>query len=148
MKRNDILTLLKIHNFRFDCTRHYSFKKHLAGKKFCQEGLGVGNLKFRLFNKYFEDSYLKSLFVVIYGKKYFQIIKNSNIRVMCLTEFQKKYLINLGINPKKLFVHRNYIDITSPELSKYDPESEYITYAGRISKEKGIYELVSNFFKT
>ena len=53
---------------------------------------------------------------------------------MCLTEFQKKYLINLGINPKKLFVHRNYIDITSPELSKYDPESEYITYAGRISK--------------
>ena len=91
LKRNDILTLLKIHNFRFDCTRHYSFKKHLAGKKFCQ-GCGVGNLKFRLFNKYFEDSYLKSLFVVIYGKKYFQIIKNSNIRVMCLTEFQKNIL--------------------------------------------------------
>jgi len=146
LESNGLQILLKIHNFRYDCTRHYSFRKHLGDRKYCQ-GCGMNNSKIRIFNKYFEDSYLKSLFVLIYGKKYFKIIKNSNIRIICLTEFQKKYLINSGIKPNKLFVHRNFIDITSHELSKYDPKSEYIAYAGRISKEKGIYELISNFLR-
>jgi glycosyltransferase involved in cell wall biosynthesis len=146
LKRNNLLILLKIHNFRFDCTRHYSFKKHLSGKNYCQ-GCGLDNSKFKVFNKYFEDSYLKSLFVIIYGKKYFKIIKNSNIRIACLTEFQKKYLINLGVKANRLFVHRNFIEGSSNELHEYDPKSEYISYAGRISKEKGIYELIANFLR-
>lgn len=146
LKRNNLLILLKIHNFRFDCTRHYSFKKHLGGKNYCQ-GCGLDNSKFKVFNKYFEDSYLKSLFVIIYGKKYFKIIKNANIRILCLTEFQKKYLINLGVKPNRLFVHKNFIEGSSSELYEYDPKSEYISYAGRISKEKGIYELIVNFLR-
>jgi len=146
LKRNNLLILLKIHNFRFDCTRHYSFKKHLGGKNYCQ-GCGLDNSKFKVFNKYFEDSYLKSLFVIIYGKKYFKIIKNANIRILCLTEFQKKYLINLGVKPNRLFVHKNFIEGSSSEQYEYDPKSEYISYAGRISKEKGIYELIVNFLR-
>jgi len=146
LKRNNLLILLKIHNFRFDCTRHYSFKKHLGGKNYCQ-GCGLDNSKFKVFNKYFEDSYLKSLFVINYGKKYFKIIKNANIRILCLTEFQKKHLINLGVKPNRLFVHKNFIEGSSSELYEYDPKSEYISYAGRISKEKGIYELIINFLR-
>ena len=146
LKRNNLLILLKIHNFRFDCTRHYSFKKHLGGKNYCQ-GCGLDNSKFKVFNKYFEDSYLKSLFVINYGKKYFKIIKNANIRILCLTEFQKKHLINLGVKPNRLFVHKNFIEGSSSELYEYDPKSEYISYAGRISKEKGIYELIVNFLR-
>lgn len=146
LKRNNLLILLKIHNFRFDCTRYYSFKKHLGGKNYCQ-GCGLDNSKFKVFNKYFEDSYLKSLFVINYGKKYFKIIKNANIRILCLTEFQKKHLINLGVKPNRLFVHKNFIEGSSSELYEYDPKSEYISYAGRISKEKGIYELIVNFLR-
>ena len=45
---------------------------------------GSGN-----FNKYYEDSYLKSLIVNRYGRKYFKILKNKDIKILTLTEFHR-----------------------------------------------------------
>lgn len=49
-------------------------KKHLGRKNYCQ-GCGLDNSKFKVFNKYFEDSYLKSLFVIIYGKNILKLLR-------------------------------------------------------------------------
>ena len=51
-----IQILLKLHNFRYDCTRHYSFRKHLGDRKYCQ-GCGMNNSKIRIFKKLFSKYY-------------------------------------------------------------------------------------------
>ena len=64
-----------------------------------------------IFNKYFQDSFLKSLIAIRYGKKYFKIIKNSNLKILVLTDFHKKYLEKLGVDQSKLYVFRNYLKV-------------------------------------
>ena len=37
------------------------------------------------------------------------LLKNSNLKFLVLTDFHKKYLEKLGIDGSKLFVFRNYL---------------------------------------
>ena len=74
----DIQIFLKLHNYRFHCTKTYSTKTHLEGSKICK-GCGGDKRSLKYFNKYFEGSYLKSFLVNYYGKRYYKILKNENI---------------------------------------------------------------------
>tara|TARA_A100000164_G_C21704091_1_gene674996 strand:+ start:48 stop:785 length:738 start_codon:yes stop_codon:yes gene_type:complete len=98
-----------------------------------------------IFNKYFQDSYLKSLISIRYGKKYFKILKNSNLKILVLTDFHKKYLEKLGVDKSKLYIFRNYLDVNKSIKSANN--ENYIIYAGRISKEKGVEKLIQAFLK-
>ena len=137
----DIQIFLKLHNYRFHCTKTYSTKTHLEGSKICK-GCGGDKRSLKYFNKYFEGSYLKSFLVNYYGKRYYKILKNENIKILNLTTFQREFMINEGFNEKKLFVFPNLI-----KLGKFNKieSSSYILYAGRISNEKGINELIDTF---
>ena len=142
LKSRDIRIILKLHNFRYDCTNNFSLRKHLKGESFCP-ACGIENKNYRFFNKYFQDSYLKSFFVVIYGKKFFEILKNQNLSILVLTDFHKKYLQELGIKESKISIFPNYINMPVSSNPKY--ADEYIIYAGRVSKEKGLEELIATF---
>jgi glycosyltransferase involved in cell wall biosynthesis len=142
LKSRDIRIILKLHNFRYDCTNNFSLRKHLKGESFCA-ACGIENKNYRFFNKYFQDSYLKSFFVVIYGKKFFEILKNQNLSILVLTDFHKKYLQELGIKESKISIFPNYINMPISNNHKY--ADEYIIYAGRVSKEKGLEELITTF---
>jgi glycosyltransferase involved in cell wall biosynthesis len=141
IERN-IKFIIKLHNFRYFCTRSFLIKNHLEGKSFCK-ACGLSKKKFSFFNKYFNESYWKSFFVIIYGRKYFRILKNENIRIIVLTDFHKQFLIELGFNQKNIFVLPNIISTqnTKAEAKKRNN----IIYAGRISEEKGIEELINAF---
>ena len=143
LERNNIKTLVKLHNFRFDCTKSFLSSKHLNGDDRCGacgfSKRGSGN-----FNKYYEDSYLKSLIVNRYGRKYFKILKSKDIKILTLTEFHREYLENLGFNKQKIFVHRNFIDADKKNFN-YNSKSDYIVYAGRISEEKGVEDLIKSY---
>ena len=67
LSKNNIKTLVKLHNFRYDCTRFFLTKNHLKTDHTCHK---CGMIKKRLsfFNKYFNESFLKSIFIVLYGK--------------------------------------------------------------------------------
>ena len=52
---------------------------------------------------------------------------------------------DLGFN-NKIEVLRNIIEPLD-DTTKYNPESDYIIYAGRISEEKGVEELINAFLK-
>ena len=60
-----------------------------------------------------------------------------------MTEFHKNFLCKLGINIEKINVFPNFLDLNTRYVT--DKKENYFLYAGRISKEKGIKELIDAF---
>ena len=142
LKKTNSQIFLKLHNYRFFCTKFLFAKEHFNDHYPCK-ACGSELSKQSLFNRYYKSSYVKSIFLIIYGRKYFKILKDEKIKILCLNEFQKKFLINQGISSEKLFTHINYLDPESSNI--YNPSSNYLVYAGRISNEKGVEDLISSF---
>ena len=117
-------------------------REHLKNNNPCKAcGLEVGNN--RVFNKYFEDSYLKSFFVNSYGKKYFNVLQNYNLDLIVLTNFHRAYLKDVNKIDRDISVIPNIIE--PQEIDKVTSNRPYLIYAGRISKEKGVEELIKSF---
>ena len=144
LKKSNVKTVIKFHNFRYSCTQSYFSKKHLKNNKICS-ACGMKNKDISIFNKYFPESYLKSLFVIRYSKKYLKILKSENFQILVLTKFHKEYLGNFGIQDNRVHVFPNFLKISNKR--KEFKESNYIVYAGRISEEKGLNELIESFLK-
>ena len=142
LKESNISTVLKLHNFRYYCTKSYTTKNHLINNHPCQ-ACGLNKNQLGLFNKYFQNSWLQSLIVNRYGKKYFKIIKEQNITILVLTKFHKKFLIELGIENQRIKVLPNYISV--PKKKDDRIVEDFLVYAGRISPEKGVKELINAF---
>jgi len=141
LKKHSQKTVIKLHNFRYLCTNSLSINNHLNGKHTCP-ACGINGGK-KLFNKYFQDSYLKSLLVIYYGKKYFNVISNNKFKKLVLTNFHKNYLINKDIS-KNVSVLNNFVSVIEEQKNNFD---NFIVYAGRISDEKGVRELIDAFKK-
>lgn len=144
LEKNKINTLLKLHNFRYKCTRSFLTSKHFENDNFCQ-ACGLEKKDLGVFNKYYLNSFFKSLVVNHYGKKYFTYLLNSNINLAVLTKFHRDYLINFGLEKNRIFIIPNHINFNSK--TKYKSNSNYLVYAGRVSKEKGVFELIKAFEK-
>tara|TARA_B100001250_G_scaffold169750_1_gene146179 strand:+ start:9102 stop:10274 length:1173 start_codon:yes stop_codon:yes gene_type:complete len=147
LDKRKINILLKIHNFRYDCSRHFLSSKHLKNTKFCS----ACNLDIKstgIINKYYKDSLIKSIFLIRYSKKYFKLIKDSKIKILVLTEFHKEYLSNLGVNKNKIFVYFNPIQVLDYKDLNYQSKSDYVVYAGRLSEPKGVEELLKAWKKS
>lgn len=139
LKKNNINTLFKVHNFRYDCSRFFLASNHLRKNKICN----ACNFKKenRIFNKYYDDSYLKSLFLIFYSKKLFKIIKNYPLKIVVLTDFHKIYLSSLGVSESKIFIYSNPISLNGNRVQK-PSKNNYAVYAGRLTKEKGVENLI------
>lgn len=142
LKKENIQVVLKIHNFRFACTDTFSASKHFIDQDFCFK---CGNKKTRisLFNKYFENSYIKSFFVVMYGKRYINILREYNLKIIALNEFCKDYLIKKRVSEDKVFKNYNPLEIS--EGSIYSADSEYVVYAGSLTEQKGVKDLLESW---
>ncbi len=142
LKKENVEVVLKIHNFRFACTDTFSASNHFNGKNFCFK---CGNKKRRIviFNKYFENSYMKSFFVLMYGKKYINILREYNLKIIALNEFCKDYLIKKGVDRSKVF--KNYNPFEIHESHTYSADSEYVVYAGALTEQKGIKDLLESW---
>ena len=143
IEKSKIPTIIKLHNFRYFCTKSFFSRNHLNGEKFCK-ACGYQEKKYSVINKYFKDSWLKSLLVLIYGKRYFSKLKSNKFKLLVLTEFHKKFLKNkLNIN-SKVYIHPNLITLDS---FIDENKNNTISYAGRVSEEKGVDDLVESFIK-
>ena len=138
LSKRKVSTVLKIHNFRYDCSRYFFAKDHLKGKKMCG-ACGFEYKKRLLLNKYFESSYIKSLFLYFYSLKYFKILKNFKLKIIAVNNFHKLQLIKLGIPQNKITVINNPLNL---DIKKVNTKEKNIVYAGRLSKEKGLIELL------
>jgi len=145
LEKNQIPILLKLHNFRYECTRYFFLKNHVKGNDFCQM-CGVKKSKFKFLNIYFQDSLIKSLVIIWYGKKYFKILKNNNLKILVLTKFHMNFLLSLKFNPKKLFILHNPMNLIKESENLHN--THYFTYSGRVSAEKGVDDLIRAFLKS
>ena len=141
LRKKSIKTIQKIHNYRFECSRFFLSKNHIRNQIQCPAcGLKKDNLG--IFNRYFPESFLKSVFVIFYSKKYFKILKDYPLKIIVLSNFQKNYIENLGINNNKISISPNPIDISFKEISNYNPESKSVVFAGRLVETKGVEEIL------
>ena len=140
LKKQNIKVFVKFHNFRYDCTSSFFKFKHLNGNKFCK-ACGFNNTTTIVFNKYFNDSYLKSILVILFSKKYIKLLETSNFQILLLTQFHIEYIESKNYKFKNLNLFPNYIEVNHHDKIKED----FIIYAGRISAEKGIKELIEAF---
>lgn len=143
--KSDAKVIIKLHNFRYKCTNSYSIKKHLEGSDYC-EACALKDSRYTFFNKYFNSSYLKSILAIRYGKKFYNILKNSKVEIFVLTNFHKTYLETKGFNNINVFP--NYLNIVGSKHISNLKKEKYILYAGRISVEKGVDELINTFLKS
>ena len=144
LKKKNIKTLIKIHNFRYHCTQSMNQKVHLDNQSFCQ-ACGLSNLTNNLFNKYFQSSFLKSLYGIYFGKKYLKVIQDEYFSIAVLTEFHKQFLDKKYARRNKVYVIPNYL---KENQNNQISENNYFIYAGRLSAEKGIYELIESYLKS
>ena len=137
--------LIKLHNMRYFCTRSFLSSRHLNGNTFCR-ACGMDKRSVGIFNKYFSDSFIKSFFVIIYGKRFFNILKNNKIKILVLTDFHARFLSNLGIPKNRIKIFPNHLNIRSEKIEiENNKKSDFIIYAGRISREKGIFDLITSW---
>ena len=144
LKEKNIQTILKLHNFRYFCTKNFFHKDHIPRNEICS-ACGQCSSRYRIFNKYFQDSYIKSLMIILYGRRYFNLLKNGNFKIIVLTHFHKKFLSKLNISSERISVIPNLLDLDAKQLQNKTFNNEYIVYGGRISQEKGIEELINTF---
>lgn len=137
-KHPEIQVIIKIHNLRYDCSRHFIKKAHLKGKAFCYACSMEDSSTF-FFNKYYKDSWVKSLLLWRYSKKYINILRKFPLKILVLNDFHKKYLSNLNVDNNKIL---NYYNPIFSYKNTYNPDSDYLVYAGRLNREKGLTELL------
>ena len=142
LDKRDIKTFIKLHNYRHECCSSFLAKKHLAGQKTCN-ACSFSKNRFQFFNKYYPESYIKSFLIIRYARKYLKILKSNKYKLLVFGDFQKNRLIDLGVNKDKIEIFPNYIP--PMDSVKTDSNDKYIVYAGRISKDKGVDELINSF---
>jgi len=137
-----IKSYLKLHNYRYICSSTFSANKHTGKQNFCNL-CGFRKGDGQIFNKIFENSTLKSLIQIIYGKNYLRFLRNTNTQILVLTKFHKD-LINNKVNLNKdAQLLNNCLDEKSAIIQ--NKRMNQIVYAGRVSEEKGVEELIQSF---
>ena len=144
--KNNLNTSIKLHNYRYSCTRNYSSVKHLNGNKICP-ACGLEKTKVGVFNKYFQESIIKSLFAINFSRKFIKLLENKSLKILTLTNHHKNHLIDLGIDASRIFLQPNPLSQESKALNLQSKRLNQVVYAGRISPEKGLIQLLESWNK-
>lgn len=118
-----------------------------SNKNICEECMH-GKYMNCIRKKCIKNSSLKSLLGAIEGKYYRikKVYRKKIDYIITPSQFYKTKLIEDGISEEKIKALHNFIDIEEYNLKTED--EGYALYFGRLSKEKGILNLITAFSKT
>lgn len=135
-KKIKVPVVMTVHNFRLICPTGLFMRSGKPCERCLQRGSEWGCIRYNC-----EHSYLKSIGYTlrsVYARWVGAYRKNIDV-FACITEFQKKKLIESGFNKDKIVVIPNSIDV--PLIKDENIIGDYIAYIGRLSYEKG-YDLL------
>lgn len=147
LEKQGIQTAIKLHNLRYYCAKSYLIGKHIKKGEVCS-ACNLDRKKIKVLNKYFNDSLLKSLVLIKYTKKFIKILKKKKFTILTITDFHQQFLLDLGIEEEKINLYSNPIEIRAKKKVRDISKNEYILYAGRLSEEKGVEELLESWKKS
>lgn len=141
MKKENIPIIFTAHDVQAICPAILMLdnKKNVCEK--CLKGRYTNCIK----NKCNKDSILKSIVGAVEGYYYRKnkIYTKKIDYIITPSEFYKNKLIEDGMNRNKILAIHNFIDIDEYNVPKID--EGYALYVGRLSKEKGIFNLIKAF---
>ena len=134
-KRMKIPIVMTVHNFRLICPTGLFMRNGKPCEVCLERGNEWGCIQYNC-----EHSYFKSVGYTLRNvyARWAGAYKNNVRTFACITEFQRKKLIEAGFDKNKIVVIPNSIDIPL----KYETTfGSYVAYIGRLSYEKG-YDLL------
>ena len=122
-----------VHNFRLLCPNAIFYRNH----HICEDCITKG-LACAVQHNCYRDSKLQTLAYVI-SIKIHRIIKTyAKLHYICLTEFNKQKLLNLKqIQKDRIFIKPNFVTSVREFVPK-EERKEYVIFAGRLDKLKGV----------
>jgi len=141
LQKNKIPIIQTIHNYRFYCSNGLSLKNDKICNK-CEE-LSFKNV-FYICNK---DKKLYDLLLslIIYINRKFKVYNKIDYFI-APSKFIKNKLISFGIGRNKIILRRNFVKKSKEKVDGVKNfKTKYFTFIGRISREKGVIELIKVF---
>ena len=137
----DIPSLQVMHDFRFFCPNGWFYTRGGICER-CKHGNYLNAVRYRCYR----DSHsLSALYALSIGLNRMGGLLEKINGFICLTEFSRQKLLEIGLPKHKLFVRPNFIDSSLPAATP--GTGDYVLYLGRLSPEKGLWTLVRAFEK-
>lgn len=132
-RKAGVPVVMTVHNFRLICPTGL-FMRDSAPCEICLErGHEWGCVRHNCEHSPFKSlGYAVRNAVARIGRHYLECVD----LFACLTDFQRRKLIEVGFPPEKLIVIPNSIDIK--DITPREGTGRYVAFCGRISHEKGI----------
>lgn len=132
-RKAGVPVVMTIHNFRLMCPTGLFMRDDRPCELCLERGTEWGCVRYNC-----EHSLLKSIgyaarnAVARLGRHYLDCVD----RFACITDFQRRKLIEAGFPAEKIVVIPNSMDV--PLLAGDIEGGDYVAYSGRISREKGV----------
>lgn len=132
-RKADIPVIMTIHNFRLMCPTGLFMRDGRPCELCLQEGNEWNCVKYNCEHSMFKSvGYALRNAVARINHHYINCVDV----FACITDFQRRKLVEAGFDPDKIVVIPNSME--SPELLPEQIEGSYIGFSGRISREKGV----------
>ncbi len=135
-------TVQVLHNFRLHCPNGLFYTQG----QICEACKG-GNYLNAVAKRCYKDSYaLSGLYAATLGLNRMAGVLDKISGFICLTEFFRIKMREVGVPESKLFVRPNFV-YAPPLPSEGTPPGKYVLFMGRLSPEKGCWTLIRAFEK-
>lgn len=139
LHKEQIPCVQNVQDYRWLCPNGVFFINNRVCER-CKNGAYWNAVRFKCFRNSFLLSGLYATTISI--NRYRGVFKKVDA-FLCTTEFNKKKLMEAGIEERRLFIKPNYLDISSIEPSYGN--GDYVIFLGRLSPEKGLWTLIYAF---
>lgn len=140
LKKKEIPLVMTLHDYQLVCPNHLLFRQN----HYCQACFPKKFYHCLLYRCY-KNSLAQSLVATV--ESYFNHARRVYDKIDAFispSQFLKQKMVEGGLPANKIRVWPNFLDLTGYANQKF-PKDNYYLYAGRLTEDKGIKELIDTF---